>query len=102
MGGVVRPEMIEEMDRELTNVIEDFDRAVNVEALRTAKKTGKHSLSQSDKDAFSVVSYRAKASASAVHMCRSRPRLGKLLYERHPPIYSQTSDGLGGEPTGDE
>ena len=44
MGGVVRPAMIEEMDRELTNVIEDFDRAVNVEALRIAKETGKHSL----------------------------------------------------------
>ena len=44
MGGAVRPEMIEEMDRELTNVIEDFDRAVNVEALRIAKETGKYSL----------------------------------------------------------
>ena len=28
------------MDRELTKVIEDFDRAVNVEALRLAKETG--------------------------------------------------------------
>ena len=28
--------MIEEMDSELTKVIEDFDRAVNVEALRLA------------------------------------------------------------------
>ena len=27
------------MDRELTKVIEDFDRAVNVEALRLAKET---------------------------------------------------------------
>ena len=35
---------IEEMDEELTKVIEDFDRAVNVEALRLAKETGKHSL----------------------------------------------------------
>ena len=102
IGGAARPEMIEDMDRELTDVIEDFDRAVNVEALRTAKKTGKHSLSQSDKDASSVVSYRAKASASAAHMCRSRPRLGPLLYGRHSPIYSQSSDGLGSESTGDE
>ena len=36
------PEAIEEMDRELTKVIEDFDRAVNVEALRLAKETGKY------------------------------------------------------------
>jgi len=47
VGGQVHPEAIEEMDRELTRVIEDFDRAVNVEALRLAKETGKHSLSQS-------------------------------------------------------
>ena len=36
-------EMIEEMDRELTKVIEDFDRAVNVETLR---QTSKPSFSQ--------------------------------------------------------
>jgi len=73
MGGTVRPEEIEEMDRELTNVIEDFDRAVNVEALRIAKEAGEHSLSQSNNDLFSLVSYRARASASAAHICRSRP-----------------------------
>jgi len=38
--------MIDEMDRELTNVIEDFDRAVNVEALRLANETSKPSISQ--------------------------------------------------------
>ena len=32
------------MNEELTKVIEDFDRAVNVEALRTAKETGAHSI----------------------------------------------------------
>ena len=100
MGGAVHPEMIEEMDRELTHVIEDFDRAVNVEALRVAKKTGKHSLSQSDNDPFSGCSCRARASASAAHMCRSRSRLASLLYGRHPPIYSQSSDDLGSEFTG--
>ena len=46
------------MDRELTKVIEDFDRAVNVEALRLAKETGKHALSQSGENSFSVVSCR--------------------------------------------
>ena len=55
----MRPEVIEEMGRELTKVIEDFDRAVNVEALRLAKETGKHALSQSGgEDPFSVVSRR--------------------------------------------
>ena len=39
LSGLVHPERIEEMDRELTKVIEDFDRAVNVEALRLAKET---------------------------------------------------------------
>jgi len=43
-GGLVRPEKIEEMDEELTKVIEDFDRAMNVEALRLAKKTSKQTL----------------------------------------------------------
>jgi len=44
LGGLVRPEKIEEMDEELTKVIEDFDRAVNVEALRVAKETSKQTL----------------------------------------------------------
>jgi hypothetical protein len=35
---------IEEMDRELTNVIEDFNRAVDVEALYLAQKSSKHSF----------------------------------------------------------
>jgi len=39
--------MIEEMDKELSEVIEDFDRAVNVEALRLAKRGGKHPFSRS-------------------------------------------------------
>ena len=46
---IARPaylEMIEEMDRELTKVIEDFDRAVNVETLRLANETSKLSFSQ--------------------------------------------------------
>src|SRR6266404_2633367 len=32
------------MERDLTKVIEDFDRAVNVEALRRIKETGEHSF----------------------------------------------------------
>ncbi len=38
-------EMIEDMDGELTKVIEDFMRAVDVEALYLAKMSGKHSQS---------------------------------------------------------
>ena len=44
LGGLVHPEKIEEMNTELTKVIEDFDRAVNVEALCLAKGTSKHVL----------------------------------------------------------
>ena len=45
VGGPTYPEMIEEMDRELTKVIEDFDRAMNFEALRLANdETSKHSF----------------------------------------------------------
>jgi hypothetical protein len=47
MGSPSYPEMIEEMDRELTKVITDFDRAVNVETLRLASETSKPSFSQS-------------------------------------------------------
>ena len=43
MGRLVDLDTIGEMDRALTKVIEDFDRAMNVEALRLAKEAGKHS-----------------------------------------------------------
>ena len=46
-GGPTYQEMIEEIDRELTEVIEDFDRAAGVEALRLANETSKLSFSQS-------------------------------------------------------
>ena len=55
-------ERFEEIDRELANVIEDFLRAVNVEALRLAKRSGKRSLSQYSADPFSVALRRARAS----------------------------------------
>jgi len=47
IGGPAYPEMIEEMERELNEVIEDFDRAVYVETLRLANETSKLSFSQS-------------------------------------------------------
>jgi len=40
VGGLVDGSMTETMERDLTKVIEDFDRAVNVEALRRIKATG--------------------------------------------------------------
>ena len=40
VGGSTHPEKIKEMDKELTKVIEDFNHAVDVEALRLAKKNG--------------------------------------------------------------
>ena len=46
-SGPAYPEMIGEMDRELKNVIEDFDRAVYIEALRLVNKTSELSLFQS-------------------------------------------------------
>jgi len=44
LGGLVHPGKIEEIDEELTKVIEDFDRAVNVEALHVSKETSKQTL----------------------------------------------------------
>ena len=47
IGGLAYPEMIEEIDRKLTTVIEDFDRAMYVEGLRRADEISKLSISQS-------------------------------------------------------
>jgi hypothetical protein len=47
IGGPVYSERIEEMDRELTKVVEDFDRAMNFETLRLANEASKLSVSQS-------------------------------------------------------
>ena len=56
-------EAIEKMDRELSEVIEDFGRAVDVEALHLARKFGKHPASRSNDSSFSVVWCRARISA---------------------------------------
>ena len=55
-------EIIEKMDEELANVIEDFLRAVDVEALRLAKRNGKDLLSQYTVRTFSVALCRARLS----------------------------------------
>ena len=55
------------MNEEMTKVIEDFDRAVNVETLRTAKEIGKHlMISQFGHSSFSFITCRASAFAWAV------------------------------------
>ena len=58
VGGPAYLEAIEEMDGELAKVIEDFTHAVDVEALRFAKKSGKPSLSRSDDSLIPMVSCR--------------------------------------------
>jgi len=45
IGGPAYAEMIEEIDKELTKVIEDLDCAMNFEALRLANETSKLSFS---------------------------------------------------------
>ena len=46
IGGLSYSEAIEEMDRELLKIIEDFDCAMNFEALRLANETSKLSFFQ--------------------------------------------------------
>jgi len=60
VGGSTYSEAIEEINGELTKVIEEFEHAVDVETLRFAKKSGKHALSQSGDSAVSVTSCRPK------------------------------------------
>ena len=52
LGGLAYLETIEEIEEELAKVIEDFMCAVDVEALRLAKRSSKHSFSQSGGTAF--------------------------------------------------
>ena len=47
IGNLAYPKIIEEMDGELNKVIEDFNRAVYVEALRIINETSKLSCSRS-------------------------------------------------------
>jgi hypothetical protein len=47
LSGLAHPQRIEEMSNELTKVIEDFDRAMNVEALRLARELAKENSKNS-------------------------------------------------------
>jgi len=55
LGGLVHLEKIEEMDKELTKVIEDFNCTVNVEAVCVAKETSKQSCSQIGYSPISII-----------------------------------------------
>ena len=89
---------IEEMVREFAKVINDFDRAVNGEALGRIKEAGEHlflTMVHSQ-----LLRYRVGASASAAQTCRYKLRPGFLLYGRHPRIHHQKSHRLGDQKTG--
>ena len=47
VGGPAYPKIMDEMERELTEVIDGFDRAMNFEAIRLANETGRLPYSQS-------------------------------------------------------
>ena len=72
MGAPAYLEKIKEMEGELTKVIEDFDRAVNVEALHRTRETGKYILSQCRDSSFLLVSCRARAFAQAAQTHRDQ------------------------------
>ena len=59
-GGSTYLETIEEMDKDLTKVIEDFMRAVDVETLQLARRTGTHSSCWSRDSSCLPASYRAR------------------------------------------
>ena len=90
-------EMFEKMDRELANVIEDFLRAVDVEALRIARTSGKYSYSQYSVGLFSIAFCRARASTQAAYTYQDWLSPGSLLYGRHPQVSPQRNRRLGGQ-----
>ncbi len=58
VGGPAYLGAIEGMDGELTKVIEEFVHAVEVEALRFAKRSGRHLISRSGDSPYSLTSCR--------------------------------------------
>ena len=68
VGGLVHPGAIEEIENDLTDVLEDFERAVDVKALRLIKETGEHLF------------------LAGVHFLNSFVIEQKLLFERLEPV----------------
>ena len=62
VGGPSSLETIEEISGELNKVIEEFVHAVDIEALRFTKRSGKHSLSRFSDNTSSVTSSRGARS----------------------------------------
>ena len=83
IGGLIDASTIEEMESDLAKVIEDFDRAMNVEALRRIKETGERSF-DSLSSLILNVSCRAGVSARPTEIRRDELSPGSLLYGRHP------------------
>jgi len=87
VGGPAYPEMIEEMEKELSKVIEDFDRAVNVEALRLANETSKLSfLHLSIVDPQSFVVERAERERAEQERTEQERAEQELLFRRLDPV----------------
>ena len=86
-GGLVSLEAIEEMDKNLTKGIEDFDWAINIKALRLVKEAGKHTLTQSGKGVSSTGSCRAVIFARVSRTCQGWLWPGLLLYGRYLTIH---------------
>ena len=55
VGGPAYQEAIEKIDGELTKIIEEFDRAVDVDSFRRTREIGEYSLSQSLDSSFSAI-----------------------------------------------
>ena len=81
----------------MTKVIEDFDRAVNVEALRRIKETGEHVF------LVTVHSHqlhcRAGTFVGTARICQDQLPSGFPLHGRHPRIPPQPSHKLGDQRT---
>ena len=89
--------MFEGMDGEFAKAIEDFLRAVDIEALRLAKRSGQFSLSQYSTRPISVALCRARASAQPVWTYQTRLSPGPPIYGRPPQISGQRNRRLGGQ-----
>ena len=90
---------MQEMDRELNNVIEDLDHAVCVEVLRLADATSKvtnFNLSIVDPQGFGVGREGVEQEVySGVLSPSKRAITANSAVWTHPPISSQSNHGLG-------
>jgi hypothetical protein len=87
--------MIEKLGGELTDIIEDFMRAVDVEALCSAKRSGQCLLSEFTCYPISVVSSRARALTWTAQICPGWLPSGLPLHGRHSQVTPQGNYRLG-------